>query len=151
MWRLLVLTYHTNADHTRAVARGNFSPFGFQTVKFIAFPCLNLGAWYAPKLEMLGAYRKILGAKMHLNKHLKKPRLFVLCFFLQPTSAVKGSKGGSAAAKKSGKGKQVQGGGGRKKRQLLKFAIDCKNPVEDGIMNVKDFVSYASAGAFFML
>uniref|UniRef100_F1LH15 Large ribosomal subunit protein eL22 n=1 Tax=Ascaris suum TaxID=6253 RepID=F1LH15_ASCSU len=29
--------------------------------------------------------------------------------------------------------------GGKKKKQILKFNIECKNPVEDGIMNVSDF------------
>lgn len=32
--------------------------------------------------------------------------------------------------------------GGKKKKQILKFNIECKNPVEDGIMNVSDFVSF---------
>jgi hypothetical protein len=31
--------------------------------------------------------------------------------------------------------------GSKKKKQSLKFHIECKNPVEDGIMNAGDFVS----------
>ena len=31
--------------------------------------------------------------------------------------------------------------GGKKKKVALKFSIDCSKPVEDGIMNVTDFVS----------
>lgn len=30
---------------------------------------------------------------------------------------------------------------GKKKKVQLKFSIDCSKPVEDGIMNVTDFVS----------
>lgn len=29
----------------------------------------------------------------------------------------------------------------KKKKQTIKYHIECKNPVEDGIMNVNDFVS----------
>ncbi|VDK53315.1 unnamed protein product [Anisakis simplex] len=35
--------------------------------------------------------------------------------------------------------KGVKKAGGKKKKQSLKFNIECKNPVEDGIMNVSDF------------
>lgn len=31
---------------------------------------------------------------------------------------------------------------GKKKKQSVKYAIECKNPVEDGIMEVNDFVSF---------
>lgn len=30
----------------------------------------------------------------------------------------------------------------KKKKQAVKYNIECKNPVEDGIMNVNDFVSF---------
>lgn len=34
------------------------------------------------------------------------------------------------------------GKGKKKKKQTIKYNIECKNPVEDGIMNVNDFVSF---------
>lgn len=37
--------------------------------------------------------------------------------------------------------KKIKKVGGRKKKQVLKFNIECKHPVEDSIMNVSDFVS----------
>ncbi|VDM15686.1 unnamed protein product [Wuchereria bancrofti] len=40
-------------------------------------------------------------------------------------------------SKKSDSGKTK-----KKKKQTLKYNIECKNPVEDGIMNVNDFVSF---------
>lgn len=45
-------------------------------------------------------------------------------------------------AKQSAKpGGKKPGSGSKKKKQTLKFHIECKNPVEDGIMNVGEFVS----------
>lgn len=32
--------------------------------------------------------------------------------------------------------------GGKKKKQALKFTLDCTHPVEDGIMDAANFVSY---------
>lgn len=32
--------------------------------------------------------------------------------------------------------------GGKKKKQALKFHIECKNPAEDGILKTQNFVSY---------
>ena len=32
--------------------------------------------------------------------------------------------------------------GGKKKKQVLKFTLDCTHPVEDGIMDAANFVSY---------
>ncbi|VIO95788.1 60S ribosomal protein L22, putative [Brugia malayi] len=40
----------------------------------------------------------------------------------------------SKRSKKSDSGKTK-----KKKKQTLKYNIECKNPVEDGIMNVNDF------------
>jgi hypothetical protein len=37
--------------------------------------------------------------------------------------------------------------GSKKKKQSLKFHIECKNPVEDGIMNAGDFVSVGNRPA----
>lgn len=34
--------------------------------------------------------------------------------------------------------------GGKKKKQILKFTLDCTHPVEDGIMDAANFVSYAA-------
>jgi len=31
--------------------------------------------------------------------------------------------------------------GGKKKKQVLKFTLDCTHPVEDGIMDAANFVS----------
>lgn len=31
----------------------------------------------------------------------------------------------------------------KKKKQAIKYYIECKNPVEDGIMNVNDFVRFS--------
>lgn len=31
--------------------------------------------------------------------------------------------------------------GGKKKKQILKFTLDCTHPVEDGIMDAANFVS----------
>lgn len=31
--------------------------------------------------------------------------------------------------------------GGKKKKQVLKFHIECKNPAEDGILKTQSFVS----------
>ncbi|CAG6016225.1 unnamed protein product [Menidia menidia] len=38
--------------------------------------------------------------------------------------------------------KQNTGKGGKKKKQLLKFTLDCTHPVEDGIMDAANFVSF---------
>ena len=38
------------------------------------------------------------------------------------------------------KGKGVKGKGRKGKKLQLKFHIDCRQPVEDGIMNAADFV-----------
>jgi len=43
-------------------------------------------------------------------------------------------------AKSAKKGPQKSGG--KKKKQTLKFNVECKNPVEDGIMNVGEFETY---------
>lgn len=37
--------------------------------------------------------------------------------------------------------KQNSGKGGKKKKQVLKFTLDCTHPVEDGIMDAANFVS----------
>ena len=37
--------------------------------------------------------------------------------------------------------KQNTGKGGKKKKQVLKFTLDCTHPVEDGIMDAANFVS----------
>jgi len=47
------------------------------------------------------------------------------------------AKKGNKPGKQSLKGKKVGG-----KKVVLKFAIDCGHPVEDGIMNCADFESY---------
>lgn len=36
--------------------------------------------------------------------------------------------------------KQNTGKGGKKKKQVLKFTLDCTHPVEDGIMDAANFV-----------
>ncbi|VDD87065.1 unnamed protein product [Enterobius vermicularis] len=38
--------------------------------------------------------------------------------------------------------KKIKKVGGRKKKQVLKFNIECKHPVEDSIMNVSDFETF---------
>lgn len=40
------------------------------------------------------------------------------------------------------KGKCLKGKGRKGKKLQLKFHIDCRQPVEDGIMNAADFVSW---------
>ncbi len=50
-------------------------------------------------------------------------------------------KKGPATKTKSSSGKKKSSGGGKKKKISVKYHIECKNPVEDGIMNVTDFVS----------
>lgn len=45
------------------------------------------------------------------------------------------------AVTKSKRGKQQPKAAGKKKKQAVKLNIECKHPVEDGIMDVKDFVS----------
>lgn len=45
------------------------------------------------------------------------------------------------AKKFSSKHVKLVGGKKKKKKQTLKFNIECKNPCEDGIMNINDFVS----------
>jgi len=42
--------------------------------------------------------------------------------------------------KKDGKGGKAVKGGAKKKKQTLKFIIECKNPVEDGIMKINALV-----------
>ncbi len=47
-----------------------------------------------------------------------------------------------ALQKKSNKSIPVKGGKGKKKKkQVLKFTVDCSHPVEDGIMDCANFVS----------
>lgn len=59
------------------------------------------------------------------------------CFFAELGKMVavakKGKKVNQKGAKKAG---------GKKKKQTLRFNIECKNPVEDGILKVEDFVSF---------
>uniref|UniRef100_A0A914WV10 Large ribosomal subunit protein eL22 n=1 Tax=Plectus sambesii TaxID=2011161 RepID=A0A914WV10_9BILA len=44
---------------------------------------------------------------------------------------------------KGGKAKPVKkAAGGKKKKQTVKYHIECKNPVEDGIMNASDFETF---------
>lgn len=38
--------------------------------------------------------------------------------------------------------------GGKKKKQVLKFTLDCTHPVEDGIMDAANFVSCLFEGFF---
>ena len=38
-------------------------------------------------------------------------------------------------------GKLQSGKGGKKKKTTLRFTVDCTHPVEDGIMDVTNFVS----------
>ena len=38
-------------------------------------------------------------------------------------------------------GKPMSGKGGKKKKIALRFTVDCTHPVEDGIMDVTNFVS----------
>ena len=45
------------------------------------------------------------------------------------------------AAKKPGKLSGKQAGKGKKKKTTLRYQIDCTHPVEDGIMDVANFVS----------
>ncbi|KAK6177577.1 hypothetical protein SNE40_015651 [Patella caerulea] len=52
-------------------------------------------------------------------------------------SPVKGA-GGKVKGKKPGK----PGKGARNKKKILKFAVDCTHPVEDGIMDVTNFEKY---------
>ncbi|XP_028265393.1 60S ribosomal protein L22-like isoform X3 [Parambassis ranga] len=40
------------------------------------------------------------------------------------------------------KKKQNTGKGGKKKKQVLKFTLDCTHPVEDGIMDALDFEQF---------
>ena len=37
-------------------------------------------------------------------------------------------------------GKPQTGGKGKKKKQVVKYVLDCTHPVEDGIMDVASFV-----------
>lgn len=36
----------------------------------------------------------------------------------------------------------VKKSGGKRKKQVLKFTLDCTHPVEDGIMDAANFVSW---------
>jgi hypothetical protein len=56
-------------------------------------------------------------------------------------AAVKAQKVKSPKAKKAGPKPKKSTKGGKKKKQTLKFVIECKNPVEDGIMKTQAFVS----------
>ena len=47
-----------------------------------------------------------------------------------------------AKVTKKGGTKGQKSTGIKKKKQSLKFVIECKHPVEDGIMNVADFVCF---------
>merc|ERR1712098_498106 len=38
--------------------------------------------------------------------------------------------------------KQNTGKGGKKKKQVLKFTLDCTHPVEDGIMDISNFEQF---------
>lgn len=38
--------------------------------------------------------------------------------------------------------------GGKKKKQVLKFTLDCTHPVEDGIMDAANFVSWFFSSGF---
>ena len=55
-----------------------------------------------------------------------------------PKKATTPKKPAPKSAKSAPKGKK---GVGKKKKQTLKFVIECKNPVEDGIMKTAPFVS----------
>ena len=46
------------------------------------------------------------------------------------------------APKPAAPAKKAAGPGGKKKKQVAKFFIECKHPVEDGIMNAGDFETY---------
>ncbi|VDN59597.1 unnamed protein product [Dracunculus medinensis] len=46
------------------------------------------------------------------------------------------------AKKFSSKHVKLVGGKKKKKKQTLKFNIECKNPCEDGIMNINDFMLF---------
>lgn len=41
--------------------------------------------------------------------------------------------------------------GGKKKKQVLKFHIECKNPAEDGILKTQNFVSLNLCPKIFFL
>nr|CAD2125546.1 unnamed protein product [Meloidogyne enterolobii] len=47
--------------------------------------------------------------------------------------------------KKDGKGGKAIKGGAKKKKQTLKFIIECKNPVEDGIMKINALEEFLNA------
>lgn len=40
--------------------------------------------------------------------------------------------------------------GGKKKKQILKFTLDCTHPVEDGIMDAANFVSNVNTVHYFL-
>lgn len=43
--------------------------------------------------------------------------------------------------------KQPSSKGGRRKKQVIKFTLDCTHPVEDGILDAANFVSRSAAYA----
>lgn len=58
--------------------------------------------------------------------------------------AAAATKSDQKGAKSAGTSKSPKAAdGGKKKKQALKFIIECKNPVEDGIMKIQAFVRFS--------
>ena len=53
------------------------------------------------------------------------------------------AKTGQKGAKPTGKSKSLNAPGGGKKKQALKFIIECKSPVEDCIIKIQAFVRFS--------
>lgn len=72
----------------------------------------------------------------HFNLKNSSEENFINNFFFSPKISMVIKKVGGA--KKATK--PVRTGDKKRKKQTLKFVIECKNPVEDGIMKTSTFV-----------
>uniref|UniRef100_A0A8D0A949 Large ribosomal subunit protein eL22 n=1 Tax=Sander lucioperca TaxID=283035 RepID=A0A8D0A949_SANLU len=67
----------------------------------------------------------------------------VLCILYIYTSLLGHFKADSVSDKASARKKQVvRKQGGKRKKQILKFTLDCTHPVEDGIMDAANFEQF---------
>ena len=81
--------------------------------------------WPGPKVSVFPASRSKNDSHLHVKYIEAVSGMFV-----------------DALQKKSNKSIPVKGGKGKKKKkQVLKFTVDCSHPVEDGIMDCANFVS----------
>lgn len=63
---------------------------------------------------------------------------------IDPASAKSKAAPKEAAKKPAAKKQTLRGKGLKKKKEHLRFGVDCTNIAEDNILDVSDFVSFAS-------